>query len=128
MVEQSDTREFSRVPIHIVAAATSDGCDPVAGRVRDLSVNGLFLCTKVPMKAGVMCAILIQLAGQADGPLVRCRGEVVRAEDEGMAIKFLEVVGEESFEHLRNLVLYNANEVEHVEQEFRKHTGLKRWE
>lgn len=126
MSEPTNTREFSRVPVHIVAAATADGTDPVAGRVRDISLNGVFISTPLPMALGTRCSVLIQLAGQASGPLVRCAGEVVRKDDEGMAIRFDQVIGEDSYEHLKNLVLYNAPEVERVESEMRDHVGLKR--
>lgn len=128
MTDSNNDREFSRVPVHIVAAATAEATDPVAGRVRDISLNGVFIQTRLPMPVGARCSVLIQLAGLADGPLVRCMGEVIRRDDEGMAIHFVQVIGEDSFEHLKNLVLYNSKEVDRVESEMKGHTGLKRWE
>jgi len=41
-----------------------------------------------------------------------------------MAWKYTEIVGIESFAHLRNLVLYNSSDVDQVEQEFNEHVGI----
>jgi len=39
---------------------------------------------------------------------------------------FSKILGLESFEHLRNLVYYNAENVEQVETEFTTHTGIRK--
>ncbi len=41
---------------------------------------------------------------------------------------FTSILGLESFEHLRNLVYYNAPDVEQVEQEFTAHVGIRKRE
>jgi len=45
---------------------------------------------------------------------------------DGMAFVFSKILGLESFEHLRNMVFYNAPNVEQVEDEFTSHTGIRK--
>jgi hypothetical protein len=53
---------------------------------------------------------------------------VTRVDPTGMGLEITAIVGVESFEHLRNLVLYNAANPLQVEQEFQDHIGIKRKE
>jgi hypothetical protein len=47
---------------------------------------------------------------------------------DGMAFVFTSILGLESFEHLRNLVCYNAPDVEQVERELTAHVGIRKRE
>jgi hypothetical protein len=62
-----------------------------------------------------------------DGEIeIEVEGVVVHSYAEGTAIQFSKILGVDSYEHLRNLVLYNAADTEQVEDEFRTHIGLKK--
>jgi len=56
---------------------------------------------------------------------IETAGHVARVEDQGVAIAFRHV-NAECLEHLRQLVLYNAENAERVEEEFASHVGLHR--
>jgi hypothetical protein len=69
------------------------------------------------------------LLGGGETPIrIEVAGTIARVETTGMGLEITEVVGVESFEHLQNLVLYNAPDPKQVEQEFKGHIGLKRKE
>ncbi|MGE0684275.1 MAG: hypothetical protein AB7P69_25630, partial [Candidatus Binatia bacterium] len=69
------------------------------------------------------------LLGGKESPVrVEVGGKVVRVDTDGMGVEITEIVGVESFEHLRNLVRYNSADTDQVEQEFHDHIGIKRRE
>jgi hypothetical protein len=70
------------------------------------------------------CSIRLHLEG-ADAA-VHIRGHVVRSGPAGCAIQFTEIVGIESLEHLRNLILFNSHDPAQVRQEFHAYLGLPR--
>jgi len=51
---------------------------------------------------------------------------VVRSAPDGIAIHFRELLGLDSYEHLRNLILHNAVDPDQAEQEFESHIGLRK--
>ena len=117
-------REFSRVPVHLKAEITANGRVHRDGTIENLSLKGGFFRAPDAPRDGVPVDILLHLDGTE--VMVHARGFVVRAGPAGCAIQFTEIIGLESLEHLRNLILFNAHNPHEVEQEFHDHLGLKR--
>ena len=117
-----DQREFTRVGCGVsVSIQTSDGV-AFSGPARDVSVRGAFVVGECPIPLGSECSVEISLVG---GPSVSAAGRIARVEDDkGFAIELIEV-SLEAYDHLRKLVLYNAEDPERVESEFSSHLGLK---
>jgi len=117
-------REFSRVAIHLRAEVA--GADPPVhqGTIENLSLKGGFFRTDAPLVPGMRCHVRVYLEGT--GIEVRADGHVVRPGEGGYAIQFEEIVGVDSLEHLRNLILFNTTDPKQVEQEFHDHLGLRR--
>ena len=44
----------------------------------------------------------------------------------GFAIQFTEIIGLDSLEHLRNIIMFNTHDPHQVEEEFHGHLGLKK--
>jgi len=65
------------------------------------------------------------LEGRGGDMNIEANGYVVRSLIDGMAIEFTELIGLESWDHLRNLVLYNAEEPIRAQEQFAAHVGLK---
>jgi len=121
--EPVNQREFTRVRVEVrvrVQAGTA-GC---SGLVRSVSMNGMAVQTEERLPLGTECDLTLVLAeGQAE---IVLSGRVVDHRPDGMAFQFTKVVGLESFEHLRNLVVYNTSEIEQVEREFSAHAGIRK--
>lgn len=116
-------REFSRVSVHPVIDLTING-EPVAGpQVENLSLRGVLVRSGLRPAADSPCALTLRLNGTVAE--VRAIGRVVRTTEDGFAIRFTEIVGLDSLEHLRNLIRYNSHEPNRVEEEFRNHLGLE---
>ncbi|MEO8633766.1 MAG: PilZ domain-containing protein [Gemmatimonadales bacterium] len=117
-------REFSRVPVQLRAEMSVAGVQLPEGVMESLSLKGgFFRGTTVP-PVGTRCDVRLHLEGTEIE--VHTQGHVVRQSVEGAAIQFDQIVGIDSLEHLRNLVLYNSHDPAQVEQEFHDHLGLLR--
>lgn len=126
MTAESNRREFTRIPIQVAVEVTSIQGNTTAHQVKDVSLNGLYLQCKKPLPLGADCSVTFFL-GEKDSPIrIEASGKVARVDPEGMGVEITAVVGVESFEHLRNLVLYNSSDTDQVEQEFHDHIGIKR--
>ena len=117
-------REFSRVAVQLRAEVTVGGIRLPEGAMEQLSLKGGYFRSTAAPAPGSRCEIRLHLDGS--DITVHTEGHIVRCMPGGCAIQFDEVVGVDSLEHLRNLILYNAEDPAKVEQEFHDHLGLKR--
>lgn len=123
-VPSPQRREFSRVPVHLTAELTTRGERRDGGVMENLSLKGGFFRGADGPAEGEACEVRLRLDGTEIE--IRARGVVVRHGPAGCAIQFTEIVGLDSLDQLRNLVLFNASDPAQVEQEFHAHLGLKR--
>jgi hypothetical protein len=124
--EKSNQREFTRV---LVSARTEirAGATTLSGApTHSLSMKGMSIQTADRIPVGTECEISIILV-EAEVE-IQLLGTVVVELADGLAFQFTKVLGLESFEHLRNLVFYNAPDVDVVENEFTAHAGIHRRE
>jgi len=117
-------REFSRVPVHLLAEVTANGVIHGGGTMENLSLKGGFFRIANGPAEGVPCDVRMHLG--ATEVVVHARGVVVRRGPAGCAIQFNEIVGLDSLEHLRNLILFNSHDPAQIEHEFHEHLGLRR--
>ena len=123
----SNAREFTRITSSPLAQIAIEGSDAISGHVRDISMNGFYMLTDADVAPGQACGASVIL-GEGDGALhIRANARVTRNDPGGIAVQFEELIGEESYAYLQNLVRYNAaGQVDQVEEEFSTHRGLKR--
>lgn len=124
--EQPSRREFSRVLVHLKAEVRADGKVHREGTMENLSLKGGFFRTSAQIRDGLSVDVRLHLDGTDIE--VHTRGFVVRGGPDGFAVQFTEIVGLDSLEHLRNLILLNTHDPRQVEEEFHNHLGLKRAE
>lgn len=121
-----ERRQFSRVSIQVEGELAVDDAMTIRGVSRDVSLNGLFMLCDTSLPVGANCRVTLFLGDREAHTRVEAHGRVVRREDAGVGLTFTEIMGLDSFEHLRNLVLYNAqDEGARVEEEFARHCGIK---
>jgi hypothetical protein len=95
--------------------------------MESLSLKGGFFRSADPPRNAARVDVLLHLDGTEIK--VHAQGFVVRSGPDGCAVQFTEIIGLDSLEHLRNLILFNSHtpeQVEQVEHEFNDHLGLKR--
>ena len=119
-------REFTRVPTTLDVRVTVGGRLIETEGSQNISMKGMLIRTREMLPKDTVCNISIFLAeGEVE---IEVEGVVVNHYPEGLAFQFDKILGVDSFEHLRNLVLYNAANTEQVETEFQTHIGLKKKE
>jgi hypothetical protein len=117
-------RDFTRVPVHLEVEVRTAGMKLSSTEARDLSMNGIFVHASGRFSSDEECQVTLILRGAAEETRLEIHGKIVRVENTGLAIQFLEM-GPEEFGHLRNLVLYNSTDVQQSEGEMKTHLGLK---
>ncbi len=125
-MEASNHREFTRVPIRVRTEVRGGGLSITSLAAQTISLKGMLVNCAERLPIGTECQITLFL-GEGDIQ-IEAEGNVVRCYPEGIALQFTRILGLESFEHLRKLVLYNAPDPELVESEFNTSTGIHRKE
>ena len=117
-------REFSRVVVHLRTEVAVDGTILRDGTMENLSLTGGFFRSAGAPAEGQRCEVRLYLDGAE--VMVHAVGHIIRTGPAGCAIQFTEIIGLDSLEHLRNLILFNAHDPAQVEREFHEHLGLRR--
>jgi len=119
----SDLREFIRISSKMEVVIDLPG-RTLAGRTHDISLRGALVSCGEELSLGTTCTCTLILAG---GQVrIRAAGVVTRHVADGLAIRFDELLDPESYEHLCQLIRYNAPDPEKAEREIAAHLGLKR--
>ena len=122
----SEKREFTRVPVTFQVHMTVGGKAMADCAVRDLSMKGMLVVTEERFPLGTPCEAVIALVeGEVE---IRTAGTVAALHPQGFGMEFSTIDGLESYIHLRNLVLFNSEDVEKVEEEFQSHAGIHKKE
>lgn len=121
----NNRREFTRVTVPIeVALHLPDRV--VTTTLRDVSMIGAFLPTTETAPADTKCRLQIFLDGHDGHCRIEADARIVRSDGHGIALEFEDLVGLDSYWHLRSLVVYNAQDPEAAEREVDEHVGIRR--
>jgi hypothetical protein len=119
-------REFTRVRTAVPLDCIFADGRTQAGTTRDLSLNGCYVAEGEAPPEDTPCTVVLHLDGRGGAIQVRAHATVIRSRSAGFALHFLELVELESYEHLRNMVRYNAADPDQADFEFDSHLGLRR--
>jgi len=117
-----EKRRFSRIFFNVKAKLQVGETTYKVAQIVNLSVGGCLLQIGEDVPAGSECTFTILLDRMAPG--VDVVGEVLRSEDGEVVIKFTKIDPENLF-HLQNIILYNAENPEEIEEQISEHPGLK---
>lgn len=118
-------RKFTRVTVAVHAELRVGGNVIIRGKLENISFNGFLFRSDAMLPDHTPCLVVLQLNGGQGGASIEAQGLVVRAESRTLAIQFVELIGQESAQHLRNLVLLNSGaDLHQVEEELQSHWGL----
>ncbi|MFH1724365.1 MAG: PilZ domain-containing protein [Elusimicrobiota bacterium] len=112
-----ERRRFTRIEAKLLAY-TDSGEDAlgVYGRVRDVSLQGLFIEGAGGLDPGASCFVELMLGEPENEARVRCSAVVVRRDDSGIGVRFTQIDAE-GLPHLINLILSNADVPDHIAKE-----------
>lgn len=125
MSSNVNKREYTRVTTHIDAEVTVEGVTPVACHVDNVSLSGVMIAGGHGLPEGATCEVKLILRGSEPPIPIATKGLILRVRPDRCAIEFREIDGD-SYEHLRSLVLLNADDAEPIEEEFDESIGIKK--
>lgn len=121
----SDLREFTRINRSLEVVIELPG-RTLAGRTRDLSLRGALITCGQELSLGTTCRCTMILDGGEGQLRIQVAGVVMRHVKDGLAMRFDELLDGESYDHLCQLIRYNALDPEKAEREIAEHIGLRR--
>jgi len=126
MSDSQSRREMTRVPLQIDTELRAEGHALALGKTTDISLKGLYVASRQSLPARATCHITLRLGPQEHPIHIALEGTIVRTTDEGMAIEITSVPPD-SFAHLHNLVIYNAQDANRIAQELHNRVS-RRWQ
>jgi hypothetical protein len=116
-----EKRRFSRVIFNVRARLAVGETVYTVERIVNLSVGGCQLEIDDQLQPGELCKFTIILPRM--GPGVDVFGEIVRAGNGETSLKFTRI-DPENLMHLQNIIRYNAENPDLIEEEIKEHPGL----
>lgn len=83
----------------------------------NLSLKGVSVVGVMGHKVGEKCDVALHLVGTTSDLSLNMKGEVVRVDEHGFALHFLEI-DLDSFYHLKNILYYNSENPDQLDEEF----------
>ncbi len=121
MVRQtSDRRNFTRISFNTEVEIRTDNGVIRSKEGVNVCLNGLHLSTDEILSPGTACRVSITLLASEDRLSIEAAGTVVRSVPGNLAVTFTEI-DLDSYQHLRLLILNNAEQAEKAEEEFRSY-------
>jgi hypothetical protein len=111
-----ERRKNTRVVFHTTASVRFAGEVFEGLAIRDLSLRGVYLEGISGRRQGEKCEVELFLTGSSSELKLNMAGKVVRHDDNGLGVHF-EEIDIDTFFHLKNIVYYNADDPDQVENE-----------
>lgn len=118
-----ENRRFSRVKFAVPAVITVGSTVLSVKEITNLSVGGALIPCEQKFDRLTKCLFQIPITGTTENLSVQIEGEFVWRDDEFAAIKFTSI-SPDSLQLLQNIILYNAEDTNRVEDELKEHQGL----
>lgn len=128
--QHDERRSFVRVPFKTEVVITAGDWSLRATSGIDISMSGLHITglaradTGKPLP-GTSCRVSIRLQAAGNRALIEADGRILRSGPGELALEFIEIELD-GYNHLRQLILNNADDPDRAEQQFNEHRGIKR--
>lgn len=122
---KAERRGFIRVPFNTGVEVESLGRMIRSQEGINLSMSGIRVSTGEALPpAGAPCRVKIILQASESRLVIEAGGKVVRSGPGSLAAEFMEL-DPDSYHHLRQIILNNADDPEKAEKEFAAHWGIR---
>ncbi len=112
-----EKREFTRVPFRTEVKLSAANKTIVSNKLRNISLGGAFISSEESFPPGTMCLLEIKLTGPASLLKIGVEATVVRAEENGMGVRFNRM-DVDSLIHLRHIVKIQSEDPKEVDLEY----------
>ncbi len=114
---KNERRRNTRVAFHTSADLRFPHDAYSQRQTRNLSVSSIFILGIINKNLGDKCDVTLHLTGATSDLRINIKGEVVRCEPDGIALRFYEI-DLDSFYHLKNIIYYNIENPDEFDEEF----------
>jgi hypothetical protein len=111
-----ERRKNTRVVFHVAATVRFGGDVFERLAIRNLSLRGVYFEGISGRSLGEKCEVVLFLTGASNELKLNMAGKVVRQDDSGVGVQF-EEIDIDTFYHLKNIVYYNADDPDQVEDQ-----------
>jgi len=115
-----ERRKFTRILFETQIRIMSTTSSFVSNSLKNISLGGVFIETTHRLSEGESCALEIDLTGHASLLRIQVEGDVVRCEDDGIAVRFTKI-DLDSLIHLRHLIKVHAQDPTVINSEYEGH-------
>jgi PilZ domain len=103
MADDSERRGFGRGMVTMAVVVTTDEGRTVAGGCRDLSLDGVFVCTETRLAVGTTCKLAMTHSDGRRTVAIEAKGVVARKTPGGFGVRFT-AVGAEDLRRIYHLL------------------------
>ncbi len=128
--KHDERRGFVRVPFNTEVALSAGDWSLRAASGIDVSMSGLHITGLDRTDAakplpGTAVSVSIHLQATGHRALIEAEGRIIRSEPGELAVEFIEIELD-GYQHLRQLILNNADDPGRAERQFNEHRGIRR--
>jgi len=124
-VRPMEKRGFIRVPFKTDVEVRAQGRTIRSQAELNISMSGIRLCTSEAVPpAETPCQVTIILGKTEEPVIIEAKGKTIRSQAGSLAVEFSELELD-SYLHLQQLVINNADDPKRAEQEFHAHWGIR---
>jgi len=124
-MDTDNRRKHSRVTFQATISLDFGHTTHKECETSNLSLKGIFVVGVTGHKVGEKCEAALHLVGASSDLSLKMKGEIVRVDDDGFALHFLEI-DLDSFYHLKNILYYNSENPDQLDEEFSSLIGKYR--
>ena len=123
--QPTEKRGFIRVPFKTDVEVRVEGRSIRSQADLNISMSGIHLRTSeaVPPQE-TPCQVTILLGKSGEPVLIEAKGKTIRSQPGNLAVEFSELELD-SYNHLRQLIMNNAEDPARAEREFHAHWGIR---
>jgi hypothetical protein len=120
-----EKRGFIRVPFKTEVEVRAQGRSIRSQADINISMSGICLCTSEAIPpAETPCQVTIILGKSEEPVIIEAKGKTIRSQAGSLAVEFSELELD-SYQHLQQLIINNADDPLRAEQEFHAHWGIR---
>lgn len=124
MTDEQKRRRHTRVGIQLRCEIKplKGSTDIIKGSARNISFRGLFFrCEgECPLDYGQECLVHLYLGDEETTPVIKASAKIIHKGQQGLGIEFSDL-NLDSFQHLKNLLVYATDDPDKIESEIKKH-------
>lgn len=124
-LQPTEKRRFIRVPFKTVVEVIALGRRIRSQDGLNISMSGIRLsANEAVLPEETPCQVTITLGTSGEPVLIQAQGKTVRSRTGSLAVEFFEL-DPDSYHHLRQLIMNNADDPTRAEREFNAHWGIR---